>query len=299
MESRMLLIVNPAAGMGCGKTIKDEIARMYERYHWQCTLCCTEGEGDGARFARERASGHDLVVCVGGDGTLSETLNGLLQVENAPPLCYVPMGSTNDLAMSAGLPRDPMSAAAVGLGGNSHPIDAGRFDGRVFSYVASFGAFTRTSYETDRALKNRIGHLAYILTGAQELTHLQTYAVRVETEEEEIAGEFLFGSFCNTRSLGGVLKLPLGKDDLWDGAHELLMVRKPQRITDLSGLLPMLMAGRYDHPLLVYRHVRSAVFHMPEEMPWSLDGERADAGTEVRVSNIHNAYRLMLPGKKD
>ena len=296
MEKRLLMIVNPAAGMGRGDTIKDEIAHMYERYHWQCVTRLTKGAGDAARFAREEAAAHDMVLCVGGDGTLSETLGGLVKVENAPPLCYVPMGSTNDLAMSADLPRDPMSAAAVGLGGHWRSIDAGMFNGRLFSYVASFGAFARTSYETDRALKNKIGHLAYILTGAQELTRIQSYPVRVETDEEEISGEFFFGSFCNTRSLGGVLKLPLGKEDLWDGAHELLMVRKPQRITDLSGLLPTLMAGHYDHPLLVYRHVRRAVFHMPEEMPWSLDGERADAGTEVKVENLHNAYRLMMPG---
>ena len=298
MESKLLLIVNPAAGMGRGNTIKDEIARMYERYHWQTTLRCTEGAGDAARFALNDAPGHDMVMCVGGDGTLSETLGGLIQVDAAPPLCYVPMGSTNDLAMSAGLPRDPMSAAAVGLGGISKPIDAGSFNGRVFSYVASFGAFTRTSYETDRALKNKIGHLAYVLTGVQELAHIQSYKVSVEADGEAIEGDFFFGSFCNTRSLGGVVKLPLGRDDLWDGRHELLMVRKPQAITDLTGLLPTLMAGRYDHPLLVYRHVQRAVFHMPEEMPWSLDGERGDAGATVEVRNLHNAYRLMLPGEK-
>ena len=298
MESKLLLIVNPAAGMGRGQTIKDEIARMYERYHWRCTLRCTVGAGDAARFALEDAAAHDMVLCVGGDGTLSETLGGLTQVENAPPLCYVPMGSTNDLAISAGLPRDPMSAAAVGLGGISHSIDAGTFNGRVFSYVASFGAFTRTSYETDRALKNRIGHLAYILTGMQELPRIQSYHVAVEADGEEISGDFFFGSFCNTRSLGGVVKLPLEQDDLWDGKHELLMVRKPQSITDVTGLLPTLMAGSYDHPLLVYRHVKQAVFHMPDDLPWSLDGERGDAGTVVEVSNVHNAYRLMLPGKQ-
>ena len=297
MESKLLMIVNPAAGMGRGRTIKDEITRMYARYHWQSTVRCTESAGDAARFALESGDGYDMVMCVGGDGTLSETLEGLTQVENAPPLCYVPMGSTNDLAMSAGLPKDPMSAAAVGLGGISRPIDAGLFNGQVFSYTASFGAFTRTSYETDRALKNKLGHLAYIITGAKELGRIHSYQVSVEADGEMIDGEFFFGSFCNSRSLGGVLKLPLGKDDLWDGRHELLMARKPQNITELSGLLTTLMAKRYDHPLLVYRHVEHAVFHMPEDLPWSLDGERADPGVTVEASNLHNAYRLMLPGE--
>lgn len=296
--SRLLLIVNPAAGMGRGHTLKDEIAHMYARYGWESTIQETEGAGDAARFAQESAASHDLVMCVGGDGTLSETLGGLTRVPEAPPLCYVPMGSTNDLALSAGLPRDPMSAAAVGLGGEPVPIDAGSFNGRVFSYVACFGAFTRTSYETDRQLKNKIGHLAYILTGAQELTRIQSYSVTVECGEETISGDFFFGSCCNTRSLGGTVKLPLGLSDLQDGSHELLMVRKPERITELTGLLPTVLAGKYDHPLLVYRHVDHAVFHMPEEMPWSLDGERADAGQQVDIRNLHHAFRLMLPTEK-
>ena len=292
---KLLLIVNPAAGVGRGKRAGEEIARLYEGHAWQCTPRSTEGAGDAARFAREEAAAHDLVLCVGGDGTLSETLGGLTQVENAPPLCYVPMGSTNDLALSAGLPRDPLTAAGVGLTGTPCAIDAGSFDGRVFSYVASFGAFTRTSYATDRALKNRIGHLAYIITAAQELGHITSYPVRVETPEETIEGDFLFGSLCNTRSIGGMLKLPVDKKDLRDGLHELLMLRKPARVTDLSTLIPSLLAGKFDHPLLVYRHVPHAIFHLPDELPWSLDGERADAGTRVEIRNLHNAYRLMLP----
>ena len=291
----LLLIVNPAAGMGRGRALKDEIVQLYADHGWQSTLHETAGAGDAARFAQEYAAAHDLVLCVGGDGTLSETLGGLTKVQNAPPLCYVPMGSTNDLALSAGLPHDPLEAAALGLHGTPRFIDAGRFNDQIFSYVACFGAFTRTSYDTDRALKNKIGHLAYILTGAQELGHIQSYPVSVECADDFIQGEFFFGSVCNTRSLGGMVKLPVPHDSLQDGQHELLMVRKPQHISELSGLLSNILMGKFDHPLLVYRHISSATFHMPEDMPWSLDGERADAGRQVEIRNLHHAYQLMLP----
>lgn len=298
MGNSLLLIVNPAAGMGRGKTLKDEIARMYQRYGWNVDICETAGVGDAARFAREEGPAYGMLMCVGGDGTLSETLNGLVGMQDAPPLCYVPMGSTNDLALSAGLPHDPMSAAAVGLAGNPVPMDAGLFNGRIFSYVASFGAFTRTSYETDRALKNKLGHLAYVLTGAQELTHIQSYPVRVELENEVIDDEFFFGAFCSTRSLGGMVRLPITDDGLRDGKHELLMVRKPRSIADLTGILPAMLSGSYDHALLVFRHVDQAVFHLADPLSWSLDGERAGGGRTVKVQNLHNAYRLMMPGVK-
>ena len=117
--------------------------------------------------------------------------------------------------------------------------------------------------------------------------------------EETIEGEFFFGAFCSTRSLGGMVKLPMAENGLHDGKHELLMVRRPRSITDLSGILPSMLAGSYDHPLVVYRHVEEAVFHMPEPMPWSLDGERGDAGTRVAVRNLPSAYRLMMPGNKE
>ena len=295
MGRSLLLIVNPAAGMGKGRALGQEIVSLYARAGWGCQACETAGAGDAEAFARQHASGHDLVLCVGGDGTLSETLGGLIAANGAPPLCYVPMGSTNDLAVSAGLPHDPLAAAKVGLTGTPYWMDAGSFNGHVFSYVACFGAFSRTSYATDRALKNRIGHLAYLLTGAQELAHLQSYSVHISCDGETVEGEYLFGAVCNTRSLGGTLKLPLERDALQDGLHELMLVRRPESLADLSGLGLAMLSGTFDHPLLEGRSIREADFRMPSPMPWSLDGERADAGISVHFQNLHHAYCLMLP----
>ncbi len=295
MGKSLLMIVNPAAGRCKGHLMKDEMISLYEQAGWRCTCLETEGAGDAARFARENARQADLLLCVGGDGTLSETLSGLLELPVQPPLCYVPLGSTNDLAISVGLPKKPMAAARCGLDGRPQVIDAGLFNGQVFSYVACFGAFSRTSYITGRKMKNKLGHFAYILTGAKELNNIRPYPVRVECGEETIVGDFLFGAVCNTRSLGGALKLPVEENALYDGFHELLLVREPKNILQALSFLWSIACGRYDHPLIECRQISSAVFHMPEDMPWSLDGERADAGKEVQLKTLRHAYRLMLP----
>ncbi len=295
MSKSLLMIVNPAAGRCKGHLLKDKIAALYEQAGWKCTCFETAGAGDAARFAKENAARFDLLLCVGGDGTLSETLSGLVELPDMPPVCYVPLGSTNDLAISAGLPKKPLDAARCGLTGRPQAIDAGLFNGSVFSYVACFGAFSRTSYITGRKMKNKLGHFAYILTGAKELNNIRPYPVRVKCGEETIEGDFLFGAVCNTRSLGGALKLPVGEDALHDGLHELLLVREPKNIFQALTFLWSIACGRYDHPLIECRHISGAVFHMPEDMPWSLDGERADAGKEVRLKTLRHAYRLMLP----
>lgn len=295
MRKKLLLIVNPAAGRCKGTKAGAEIDQLYTEAGWDNRRHNTLKAGDAAHFVRRDAPKADMVLCIGGDGTLSETLEGLLSLKNPPPLCYVPMGSTNDLAYSVGLPSKPLRAAQCGLTGRARPIDAGRFNGRIFSYVACFGAFSRTSYITGRQMKNKLGHFAYILTGAKELNAIHPYPVRVKLDDEVIEGDFLFGAVCNTRSLGGALKLPVAEDALYDGKHELFMVREPKNIFQALSCLWNIACGRYDHELLVVRQLSQATFHMPEDMPWSLDGERADAGRDVKIENIKHAYRLMLP----
>lgn len=297
MSKKLLLIVNPAAGKGKGREYEQRVSALYTQAGWDCAVRSTQGAGDAARFALQEGAQSDMLLCIGGDGTLSETLGGLTQLAAPPPLCYVPMGSTNDLALSAGLPRKAMDAAQCGLTGRAQPIDAGRFNGQVFSYVACFGAFSRTSYITGRKMKNRLGHFAYILTGARELNRIRPYPVQIEGDGTSISGNFLFGAVCNTRSLGGALRLPVDENALHDGRHELLLVREPKHIYQAISLLWCLARGKYSHPLIVCESVAHAVFHMPEDMPWSLDGERADAGRTVVFENMPSAYRLMLPQK--
>lgn len=296
MRKEMLLIINPAAGKGKGAAIGRQAEELYTQNGWHCTVQETRDAGDATRFVRE----HDrvqMVTCVGGDGTLSETLGGLVDMPEQPALCYIPMGSTNDMALSVGLPKKPLLAAQCALDGHPQEIDAGRLDDRVFSYVACFGAFSRTSYITGRQMKNRLGHFAYILTGARELNNIRPFPVQVDCEGERITGNFLFGAVCNTRSLGGALKLPVDEDALHDGTHEMLLVRDPKNIFQALSLLWSLARGQYDHPLMVVRRIREAYFYMPADMPWSLDGERADTGRVVHVCNLPNAYRMMLPKK--
>lgn len=295
MSKKLLMIVNPAAGKGKGRVYEQRVSALYTQAGWDCDIRNTQGAGDAARFALQEGAQADMLLCIGGDGTLSETLGGLTQLSAPPPLCYVPMGSTNDLALSAGLPRNAMDAAQCGLTGRAQPIDAGRFNGQVFSYVACFGAFSRTSYITGRKMKNRLGHFAYILTGARELNRIRPYPVQIEGDDTSITGNVLFGAVCNTRSLGGALRLPVDESALHDGRHELLLVREPKHIYQAVSLLLCLARGKYDHPLIVCQSVSRAVFHMPEDMPWSLDGERADAGRTVVFENMPSAYRLMLP----
>jgi len=297
MAKKLTLIINPAAGKGEGSAVGGRLLDMYSAAGYEYQALFTRTAGDAARFAAQCNETEDVLVCVGGDGTMSETLTGLLKAKKQPPLCYVPLGSTNDLAYSLQLPMEPLEAGRLAIDGEEKWLDAGRFDEHVFSYVASFGAFTSTSYETDRALKNKLGHFAYVLTGARELPNIRAYPVRVECKEGLIEGRFLFGAVCNASRVGGTLKLPVTQDNFCDGKLELFMVREPRDLSEIPQLLLALASGNYTHELIECHTITQATFHMPEEMPWSLDGEKAMGGRRVEISALEKAYQLMMPSR--
>ena len=251
----LLLIFNPRAGRSKPRgPLFDALARLSEG-GYLVRIHQTTAPGDAAETAAREGGKYDLVVASGGDGTLNEVISGLSRLEHPPLLGYLPQGSTNDFAASLHLPPDPEQAAAAILQGRVQVTDIGRWNQRYFVYVASFGAFTRTSYSAPQAAKNALGHFAYILEGMKDLNSLRPYRVRLTADGENLDGEYLFGAVCNSTSIGGLMKLDPGRVVLDDGKFELLLIPNPKNAMDLQNLVLNLLNQNYDGQGLVFRHV--------------------------------------------
>ena len=176
------------------------------------------------------------------------------------------------------------------------PIDVGSFNGRCFAYTASFGAFTRASYAAPQAVKNAVGHLAYIFEGIKDLTLIRPYAVTVEGGGGgRMRGEFIFGMAGNSTSMGGVLKLDPSQVDLHDGKFEVLLVRKPEHIGQLIAAAVALQSRQYENELLCFFKAARLRISAPRDMDWTLDGEFQPGAENIDIQNLHNAVRLILP----
>ena len=153
---KLLLIVNPRAGKTKSTApLYDAIVRLCEG-GYLVNVKETKAAGDATRYALELGSYYDTVVCYGGDGTLNETISGLLQLAEKPLLGYLPAGSTNDFAATLHIPAVPYMAANIITQGAPMALDVGRHNDRYFSYVASFGAFTKASYSAPQEIKNAL-----------------------------------------------------------------------------------------------------------------------------------------------
>ena len=250
--------------------------------------------GDGEQAILRLAKDVDMVVCCGGDGTFNETVSGLVKSGCKIPVGYIPAGSTNDFATSLKLSSNIMQAARNVLEGTPEEIDVGCFAGRYFSYVASFGAFTRASYLTPQNMKNILGHAAYVLGGIQELSQLRPYRLRFELPDGAVLEEeYIFGAISNTTCVGGVLNLSKDRVDLSDGKLELLLIRAPKDLKELADCVLALQKQTYDSAMLTFRSISSVTVHAPADMDWTLDGEREPAHETVQVQCINKAVSVI------
>ncbi len=290
---KLLFIVNPRAGKTKSRTpLFDAVAR-FSQAGYLVHVFVTQGSGDATRVAAEMGGDFDVVVCAGGDGTLNETLSGLMALPKLPQLGYLPSGSTNDFAASLHLSSNPVTAAGSVVDGKPFQLDVGKHNDRYFAYVASFGAFTRASYSASQSAKNTLGHFAYILEGFGDLDSLRPYKCRVEADGEVFEGDFIFGSICNSTSLGGLVKLDPDVVQMDDGKFELLLLRMPKTVIDLNNLIGGITRMEYDLPGVILRHVSSITLTTEEDIPWSLDGEYAASCPVVHIENLHHAITLI------
>ncbi len=188
---KILFIFNPVSGRSQIKNNLMEIIEILSGADFKVVCYATKASGDARRIVREREDDYLYIVCAGGDGTLDEVVSGMMESRDKPfvPIGYIPAGTTNDFATNLHIPSDMRMAAEVIAHGKTFRCDLGRFNRKdYFTYVAAFGVFTGTSYQTPQELKNQLGHFAYILQGVSELGKMRAYHMHVKAIEAKEAG---------------------------------------------------------------------------------------------------------------
>lgn len=292
---RLLFIYNPQAGKGVIRPRLANVLDTFTKAGFLVTVWPTQGKADATHVAARQGWWYDRIVCCGGDGTLSETVSGLLTLDAPPVLGYIPAGTTNDFSKNLGLPRGLEKAAQTAVEGIPRPCDMGRFNERHFLYVAAFGVFTDVSYGTPQEFKNAFGHLAYVLEAATKLGDLgRGYQISVEHDAGTLEGEFIYGMVTNTNSVGGFKIFPRNQVSLDDGVFEVVLVRRPKTPGDLQdALFSVALQSAKESRQVVAFHTRKLKVTALEPLPWTLDGEYGGAPEVVNIENLNKAITLV------
>ena len=295
---KMLFIMNPFAGQKKANKALSEILLLFSQAGHEVVTHMTTGQGDASVEAQRWADRMDLVVCCGGDGTLNEVITGVLRAGSTTPIGYIPAGTTNDFASSLKLSGNLLQAARDIVEGEPVAYDVGRFGQRYFSYVASFGAFTKSSYVVPQNIKNALGHTAYVLGGISELSQIRNEHIRMEIDGEVVEDDFLFGAICNSTSIGDILTLDPRQVDMGDGLFEILLVRAARNLEEIGECIRAVQSQKYNCEMITFRSARNVKIFANPDMPWTLDGEKEEGHQEVTVENLHHAIRLMQKKKE-
>ena len=290
---KMLFIMNPVAGQKKANKFLSDILLLFSQAGYEVVTYMTSGSGSATQAVKTWGPEVDLIVCCGGDGTMNETVTGLLGAGLQTPIGYIPAGTTNDFASSLHLSGNIMQAAQDILEGEPVFYDVGRFGDRHFSYVASFGAFTKASYLMPQNIKNALGHAAYVLGGISEISQIHTEHIRMEIDGLPVEDDFLFGAICNSTSIGGILSLDPKQVDMGDGLFEVLLVRSARNVEEIAECIRAVQSQVYNCAMITFRSAKKVTVYANPDMPWTLDGEREQGHETIEVENLHHAIRLM------
>ena len=194
---------------------------------------------------------------------------------------------------SMGIPADIKKAAHAIANSMPLPLDVGKFDDSYFTYVASFGAFTAASYNAPQDVKNVFGHAAYVFEGIKDLGSIKPYHVKLVADGRELSGEYVFGAVANSTSFGGIVRLKDELVSLNDGMFEVLLIKMPKMLGDLSTIINSLTNSRFDNDRFEFFKASELVVTPAEPTAWSLDGEYKRTEGAVHIRNLHGAVNFI------
>jgi YegS/Rv2252/BmrU family lipid kinase len=289
---RLLVVVNPISGWRfMRRVVLPIILSDYEKKGVECTTRQTRYVGHAARIVEREAAAHDVVVVVGGDGTIAEVVRGM---DGCPrPLAIIPCGTANVLALELGIPLNPFLAAQVVLTGRKRLIDVGRINDRPFLLMVSAGIDAFVVHNLNHSIKRYLGKMAYVLTGMASLFSYRARRVRVTIESGNIQDRGYFAIVANSRRYGGRFSVePEAAID--DGVLNVLLFKKPS-VLDTLGLLFGVLTGTHKsmRDVVAYR-AESVVMSSRRKIYMQTDGDKVPF-TRAKISVERRSLSVLVP----
>ena len=291
---RVVLIAKPPADDAEAQRVETVLTAVRAGGH-EARARVTRGRGDAELFARGAASGRaDLVLAMGGDGTINEVVNGLAGAPQRPRLGILPAGTANDFARGLGVPLDEVEAVAVALTGNAAWVDVARVNQRCFINVSTGGFGTEATRGAAPRAKRLLGPLAYALTGARRLRAFRPTSAAFQLDGRQLyAGPFASFAVGNSwRTGGGTRVTPRALRA--DGELDVLIVGNVSRF-ELLALLPDLRSGRHlESPDVLYVRGRSLRITADAPLRVNADGEPVTAPV-LEYGVLERCLEVMVP----
>ncbi len=293
---RYLFIVNPNAGRGKGRKIIPLLKAYLKRHSIPNEIWETSARWEAVKLTQEGIkAGFEVIVAVGGDGTIHEVANGLLRSDKSIPIGGIRVGSGNDFLRYFKYPTNLEEAMAILLRGNELTIDAGRVEEHYFINAIGVGFDAEAAYEMLK-IQWLGGTAVYLYAVFKQLLKYRTPYVRVQMDDQVFEGPIALVSVGNGQSSGGGFMLtPRAKMD--DGWFDICLIKAVPRWKVMT-LLPRVMGGGHiNHPDVIMAKAKKVIIDCDQvELLAHLEGEFADLNRHhLEIDLIPRCLRVIVP----
>jgi diacylglycerol kinase (ATP) len=293
---KIQFIINPSAGHGNYKQIIHDIETIFSGSGFCYDIAMPSYQGEATLLAREFASNHDIVVAVGGDGTINEVLNGLIGTDTI--FGIIPAGTGNGIAREFGLPFNPKEACKTILSGHIKWMDVGNADGRYFMGFAGTGFDAMIARFAGELRGPFRGIWVYFYAGLMLFHRYKPQLLRIKIDSELVEVRPLIVAIANTKRYGGrALIAPDATPD--DGLFDVCVIRSMGTLS-LIRHLPKLFNGK--HVNLSYVKIykgENVTIQADEPIPFHIDGESMDGYRSIQFTIVPKAIKLLVPGEEE
>lgn len=291
---QFLLVYNPLSGNTSFKNELDYVIQLFQRQNCLLIPARTEKKEDTSVFIQWADEFHaDGIIAAGGDGTIHEVVNAMLEANITIPLGLIPCGTSNDFATFLKIDRSIEQCVGVITRGHHRSIDVGVINDKFFMNVASAGLLASVVHKTDTTLKNTLGKVAYYLKSLESLPNFRSLPIEIHADGLVIKDDILLFLVMNSGVAGGFTNLaPAARLD--DGKLDLLIVNRCN-VTEFMRLLISLATGNHtNHKNITYLQAKDITITCAEPLESDLDGELGPP-LPLHLSALSNRLKIFMP----
>lgn len=276
--TKAMIIVNPSSGAEESENYTEQLKEQLKAVASEFVIKKTKKSGDAKEFSEEAAlNDYEAVFVLGGDGTVSEAVNGLMLHESKLPLGIIPLGTVNNVARAVGIPMNPEKAIDSLEQLTVQQIDVGKLNDRFFISSTSVGPIPESVQEVDVDMKTKFGVFAYLIEGIKALKNDETYTFELDIDGEKWTAEYSLLLIAMSNFVGGVGTI-IPEAAIDDGLIHLVTLKETTAKEKLS-LVPELFQNKeYTKDQLEHRSFKKARIRLVEdidkEINCTVDGDK-------------------------
>ncbi|WP_041556376.1 diacylglycerol/lipid kinase family protein [Carnobacterium sp. 17-4] len=294
--TKAMIIVNPSSGGEKAEKYMGKLKKQIEPDFTELIIKKTEKAGDATAFCEDAAlEKYEAVFVLGGDGTVSEAVNGLMLHQAQTILGIIPLGTVNNVARALGISTNPDIAIDSFKQRAVKQIDVGKLNSRYFISSTSVGPIPESIQEVDVEMKTKFGVFAYLIEGIKALRDDETYTVELEVDGEKWVADYSMVLIAMSNFVSGVGTVIPGAE-MDDGFIHLVTLKETTAKEKLS-LVPELLQGKeYTKEKLEHRAFKKATIRLleDEDTYCTVDGDKGQP-FPIKLEVLPSSLAVFVP----